>query len=189
MELREWLPLVVSGVLGLAGIIAGLWGTLANVRVQRDRDKRDAQARDAAAKRDAEAARRAHLLDERRSAYADLIAATLTWMSVIRRRVDLTTPGDEPRVPQQDDVTVKTTRDAAALVQLLAPSDVGAVASTTLSALTLADMDSRAYAYDKRDQPAVWQAIRDMEEAVSHLIKTLNADLVPSTVNEASSQD
>ncbi|MFB8229694.1 hypothetical protein [Cellulosimicrobium sp. NPDC055967] len=86
MELREWLPLVVSGVLGLAGIIAGLWGTLANLRAQDRRDKRAAAERSEQADRDIEAARRAHLLDERRVAYAELATVAGRWVDKLIRR-------------------------------------------------------------------------------------------------------
>lgn len=183
MELREWLPLVISGALGLAGIIAGLWGTLANLRAQDRRDRRAAVERSVQADRDIEAARRAHLLDERRTAYADLIGAAFAWSGIIRERFR-----HDHLVEDASDAAADRMRDAAALVQLVGPPAVRKVVLETLSAFKVADVDSWNY-ITTRDRDA-WRSFNDMNKAVTALITTLNADLAPpSSASESTSQD
>ncbi|MFF2830578.1 hypothetical protein ACFVSK_02345 [Cellulosimicrobium cellulans] len=183
MELREWLPLVVSGVLGLAGIVAGLWGTLANLRAQERRDKRAAEERSEQADRDAEASRRAHLLDERRSAYAELIGAAFAWSGIIRERFRHDYLGDDA-----SDAAADRMRDAAALAQLVGPPAVRESVQETLSVFNVADVDSWNYV-STRDRDA-WRSFNDMNKAVTTLITTLNADLAPaSSASVATSQD
>ncbi|ANC29932.1 hypothetical protein [Isoptericola dokdonensis] len=180
MELREWLPLVISGVLGLAGIIAGLWGTLATLRAQRQRDDRAAMERTEQADRDAQAARLAHLLDERRSAYADLIAASMEMADLIHQRMRVAHPSVDYEETDYSRSPVKRTRDGIALVQLLAPPDVGAEVRKALAPLMLGDIDSLNYARTGQDSGGVWRSIHDADEAVGDIIRVLNADLVPS---------
>ncbi|MHA7617413.1 hypothetical protein ACX12M_02730 [Cellulosimicrobium cellulans] len=180
MELREWLPLAITGFVGLAGIVATLCVNLANLRAQARRDSNAAAEREASAKREVETARGAHLRDERVKAYADLVASTQKWATVIRRRLDVTTPGDLPGPPEDDDATIRAARDTGALVQLLAPPEVGTVVTDTLAAFHLADWESRTYEHDGRDRQTVWRAVNDMGDAGGALIRALRDDLAPT---------
>lgn len=187
MELREWLPLVISGVLGLAGIVAGLWGTLATLRAQRQRGDREsaeraaeaersAAERERAAKRELEAAQRAHLLDERRSAYTELARAVLPWMEKVGRRISPYRPdGDDGGPVGRADPAWGETERAVAMVRLVAPRPIGEDARRLYMRLKNAESDTLDASMEYEFKA---DSVRDADRAYNALLKAMNADLL-----------
>lgn len=182
MELREWLPLAITGFVGLAGIVATLWVNLANLAAQKRRDTDAAAEREANAKREAEVVRRAHLLDERRAAYVELVTAALPWVNKIHRRMSPYRPsGDDGGPVGRADPAWEATERAVAMVQLVARPDVGIAAQGLYTWLAFAENDSAGIATAEATRDHAAPAVRDMDKAWSNLLTVMNADLVPSS--------
>lgn len=122
MELGDWLPLAITGLVGLAGITATLGTNLANLAAQKRRDALEMAARE-----------RAHLLDERRAAYAELVALVSECIVHVDRPLTRITDfiGSSPsesaseRSLEAVDLWTRLSR-ASAVARVLAPQGVGA---------------------------------------------------------------
>lgn len=182
MELREWLPLVVSGVLGLAGIVAGLWGTLATLRAQRQRDERDAAERQAAAQRADREAQRRHLLEERRAAYAAFVAEALPLRAVILARSRRYFMDGYSKVRDLTEEDWSAVEHASASVQIVAPPEIGSSVRVLIAIMRLAWVRSTRSALarsggDDDEEAAREAAGARVREKWDEVIRGMNADL------------
>ena len=179
MEPGEWVPLAITGTLGLAGIGATLWGNLANLAAEKRRDAEAAVEREATAKREAEAARLTHLLDERRAAYADLVSVVSECIVHVKRRSavsDLAVRANTAGESSLEAFELWTTMSrTAAVVRVLAPREVrtqvqGVVRRFSLGGSTLGLGQTQLYVRGGE--------LAETQAALERLINAMHEDLV-----------
>ncbi|WP_251153302.1 hypothetical protein [Cellulosimicrobium sp. Marseille-Q4280] len=178
MEPGEWLPLAITGAVGLAGIAATLWGNLSNLAAQKRRDIDAATERRETAEREAEAARRVHLLEERRDAYLQLTVAASEWIDVMNHRAGLSLGAAVLTAPEGlaadsagEGFRTRVAR-CVATTRLVGPVEVNDAAQDMLHVLNGVDANARRY------RAVVSDDVERVQIRFDRLVVTMKTDLM-----------